>query len=154
MREGQLGSKLAAHLRGQNAIVLPMVAGTMSELGVADKYVAHNYWRGWMELKAVGETLTQVQLDFARRMLERGDQCCGVQFQEREWRAGEARLTGWLFRYLDMSRELLMYLEFQTTTGYLLSHLSYMQALVMVPENMDYWHEFAEYPVAKGKKVK
>ena len=100
MREGQLGSKLAAHLRDRNAMVIPQVvakhgAVAYSQRGVSDKYVCHTYWRGWMELKRHGETMTQEQLDFIKMVVERGDNACCVTFNnpKHEWDGDYTSLT-------------------------------------------------------------
>jgi hypothetical protein len=83
-REGQLSAALARIMRSQNAIVIPQVATKYGMLGVADKYICHRYWRGWMEFKVAPEVLRQDQTDFAKLVIERGDNYALVTFLDRQ----------------------------------------------------------------------
>jgi hypothetical protein len=151
MREGQLGSKLAAYLRGHNALVIPQVVArhgkaVMSHRGVSDKYIVHNYWNGWAELKAEGETLKQEQLDFVSQVVARGGNACGIQFQAKEWLQGQTKLRVWQFKsYEDYDALQFVYYDYMTDAANLLSHLKEVHE--KMPPGLCLF--LSEYPVSK-----
>jgi len=84
-REGELSATLATILRQQNAVVIPQVAGKLTHVGCADKYICHRYWRGWLEFKVLGgHVWTPAQQDFCRLVVERGDNYALVTFPNRD----------------------------------------------------------------------
>jgi hypothetical protein len=97
-REGQLGTCLSRVLRNQNAIIIPMIAGMHGMTGVADKYFCHRYWRGWVELKAADQRLTQAQIDFVRLVVERGDNAAAIMFVGDKW---PCRMAVTVFKLFD-----------------------------------------------------
>lgn len=43
--------KVCETLRGQNALVYPLVGNAFAPAGWPDRYVAHRYWNGFLEFK-------------------------------------------------------------------------------------------------------
>lgn len=83
-REGQLATQLAAIIKQRNGLLIPLVASEYSMLGVCDKYLLHSFWRGFVELKNVGESLKDHQAEFIAMAVERGECCAVVTFTSRE----------------------------------------------------------------------
>ena len=74
--------RISTELRQKNAKVIAIVAHQMQEPGIADRYVAHLLFAGWLEFKGPKTHVKLVQRIFLREMCERGVPACLVQANE------------------------------------------------------------------------
>jgi len=70
--ETELRKPIIKALRKVNAIVVPYVGSTMGIEGVADVFVAHTRWQGWIEFKGPTTKIKPLQLRFIEDMRQRG----------------------------------------------------------------------------------
>ena len=71
MTETQLRQPFIAALRKIGALVVPYVGSKMGQIGVADVFIAHKDWHGWVEFKGPTTKVQPLQQKFLDDMRKR-----------------------------------------------------------------------------------
>ena len=72
-----------------NALTFAVVGGRMQQPGWPDRYVAHAYWSGWLEMKEKGR-LSQLQRKVLQGLHERGASAYVLRFD-----GSQVHIEGW-----------------------------------------------------------
>jgi hypothetical protein len=72
MTETELRKKMCFALRKCGAYIVPYVGSTMGQKGVADIFLAHKDWHGWIEFKGPKTKVRKIQHHFIVEQRKRG----------------------------------------------------------------------------------
>lgn len=79
-KETKLRADLNKYIRTRNGLTITNFPSMYGTKGVPDTLWLHKYWKGFVETKAEGNTLTDAQLDFAEMCWARGFPCVCITF--------------------------------------------------------------------------